>query len=299
MGKKSSSAPKMDPRVGIAMEKQAQVAERQQQWYEQEVYPWLQYQTQQQNKWSAQDRALAEQNTKFWQDYATAQTDRLNAMSDEFYNRWKEDYKPIEDSLIADAERYNSSAEAERQAGLAIADTQTAQSASRQAANMQMQQYGINPTAGAYQAANRQMDLMNTAARAAAANQARSAAEALGWQKKSQVASLGQGYIGNALNAANSATSVATGTGGLAQNSLNQQSAFGQLGTANISNLANVGLNSYQSLSNAWGQYGNLAMQASNYNMNAWQANQQASANATSGIVGAIGTVGTIAATAI
>lgn len=300
MGKKSSSsAPKLDPRVGEAMQKQAEIAERQQNWYENEIYPWLRQQTNLQNEWSQEDRRLAQQNQSFWQNYATEQTDRLNAMSDEFYNRWKENYLPIENALLADAKNYNTSAEAERQAGEMLADSKNAFAQQRQAQNMQMQAYGINPTAGAYQGQNRALDLQQSAMAAAAANQARTAARELGWNKQMQVAALGQQYIGNSLNSAQAATSAGTSAGGLSSQYLGQQSAFGQLGTQNITNLANVGLNSYQSLSNAWGQYGNLGMQASNYNLSAWGQQQQAQANSAAGIGSMVGAGVTTAAIAI
>lgn len=299
MGKKSDDAPELDPRIGIAMEKQAEVAERQQAWYEKEIYPWLRQQTAIQNQYAKEDRFLAKQNQQFWQDYATEQTDRLNAMSDEFYNRWKTQYVPIEDSLIAEAKRYNTSAEAERQASEMLADSRNAFASQRQQQAMQMQAYGINPTAGAYQGQNRALDLQQAAYSAAAANQARTAARELGWNKRAQVAALGQQYIGNALNASNAATNAGSSAGGLSSQYLGQQSAFGQLGTQNISNLANVGLNSYQALSNAWGQYGNLAMQASNYNLSAWGQQQQASAQSSAGIGSMIGAGVTTAAIAI
>ena len=292
MGKKSSSsAPAIDPAVGQALQQQNALLQQQQNWYENDIYPWLMQQTEKQNEYSEADRALAMQNYQFWQNMATEQTERANAMSDEFYNRWKEEYLPIEDALLADAKNYNTSAEAERQAAYAIGDATTAYAAQKQALNQQLAQYGVNPTSGAYAAQNRAMDVNQAAVRAAAANQARSAARELGWNKQMQVAALGQQYIGNALNATNTGTSAAGTYGGLAGNSLSQGNTYGQQGTANITNLANVGLNSYQSLQNGWGQYGNLGMQASNYNLNAWNAQQQAQAQQSAGIGNAIGTV--------
>lgn len=293
MGKKSSSsAPSIDPAVGQAMMKQAELAERQDRWMQNEIYPWLQQQTEKQNEYSEADRAMALQNYQFWQNMATEQTERANAMSDEFYNRWKENYLPIENALLADAKNYNTSAEAERQAAYAIGDATTAYAAQKQALNQQLAQYGVNPTSGAYAAQNRAMDVNQAAVRAAAANQARSAAKELGWNKQMQVAALGQQYIGNALNATNTGTSAAGTYGGLAGNSLNQGNTYGQQATSNITNLANVGLNSYQSLQNGWGQYGNLGMQASNYNLNAWNAQQQAQSQQFGAIGNFLGTVG-------
>ena len=180
MGKKSSSsAPAVDPAVGQALQQQAALAQQQQNWMETEIYPWLQQQTQKQNEYSEADRAMAMQNYQFWQNMASEQTERANAMSDEFYNRWKENYLPIENALLADAKNYNTSAEAERQAAYAIGDATTAYNVQKQALNQQLAQYGVNPTSGAYAAQNRAMDVNQAAVRAAAANQARSAAREL------------------------------------------------------------------------------------------------------------------------
>lgn len=278
MGKKSShqSAPPVDPRVGEAMAKQAALAEKQQDWYETEIYPWMRQQAHKQNEYAEADRRFAKENAYWWRDYAKNQSDRLNERSDVFYNRWKDVYKPVEDTLVADAARYNTSAEAERQAGYGIADTTAAFAKQRQQANMQAQAYGINPTAGAYQAQNRAMDIQQAAAASAAANQARAAAQALGWQKKSQVAALGQQYIGNSLNASGVSNNSAATGGGLANQSVGQASGFGQLGMQNIGQLANVGLQSYQALQNAWGQYGQMGLGVSNHNLQAHQLDQQA-----------------------
>lgn len=297
MGKKSSSsAPAVDPRVGIAMEKQADILERQQAWYENEIYPWMREQTLLQNQYAEDDRQFSRENALWWRDLAKQQYDKQEARADEYYNRWKETYKPIEDQLVADVNRYNTSAEAERQAQLAIGDYASAYAQQKQAQNMQMQAMGLNPTSGAYQAQNRAMAFNQAGIEAAAANQARQAAEALGWQKRTQLAALGQQYIGNSQAQQGLANSGAQGAGQLANQSIGQASQFGQLGTQNIGQLANVGLQSYQALSNGWGQYGNLGMQVSNYNQNAWAQQQQAKSQAAAGIGGAIGAIGTAAA---
>lgn len=297
MGKKSSSsAPAVDPRVGIAMEKQADILERQQAWYENEIYPWMREQTLLQNQYAEDDRQFSRENALWWRDLAKQQYDKQEARADEYYNRWKETYKPIEDQLVADVNRYNTSAEAERQAQLAIGDYASAYAQQKQAQNMQMQAMGLDPTSGAYQAQNRAMAFNQAGIEAAAANQARQAAEALGWQKRTQLAALGQQYIGNSQAQQGLANSGAQGAGQLANQSIGQASQFGQLGTQNIGQLANVGLQSYQALSNGWGQYGNLGMQVSNYNQNAWAQQQQAKSQAAAGIGGAIGAIGTAAA---
>ena len=280
MGKKSSgSAPAIDPAVGQALQKQNELLEQQQQWYQDEIYPWMKNQAGLQNENAKWDRDVAYQNYQFWQNLAKEQYDKQNERSDEQYNRWKTVFKPMEDSLVQDAERYNTSAEAERQAALAIGDVATQAANARQAQNMQMQAYGINPTAGAYQAQNRAMQFQQAGLQASAANQARQAAEALGWQKRAQVAALGQNYINNANAATQLGNQGASTYGGQASNALGQAAGYGQVGLNNIGQVANVGLNSYNSLQNGWGQYGQLGLGASNYNLNAWNAQTQNQTN--------------------
>ena len=75
---------------------------------------------------------------------------------------------------------------------------------------------------------------------------------------------------------------------GMASNSSTQQ-------LSNIGGLAATGLQSYQTLSNAWGQYGNMAMDQYKGQLSAWQAQQQANASRSNGIMGAIGTIGGVA----
>lgn len=304
MGKKGGSTTvKQDPRVGAAMEKEAALAEKQQNWYENEIYPWMKEQTAIQNQYSEEDRALAKQNQQFWQNYAQTQADKYNGYADEYHNRWKNSYVPVENSLIAQANQYNTNAEAERQAGLAIGDYASAFENQRNQQNMQLQQYGINPTSGAYAAANRAMNLQQAGMSAYAANAARSAADALGWNRKLQVAQLGQNYI-NATNSAGQVANSTVGTAGsLASGYGTQSNSYGQRGLSNIGKLFSTGLSSYQGLQNAWGNYGNLGVNQTNQNLKIaeMQQNQEnAESAATGSALGSVAAIGgSIAAVAV
>ena len=296
MGKKSaSSAPAVDKSVGIAMQKMADVNERQQEWYENTAYPWLKSQTEYTNQQNDRYQSMLEQNYNYWQDYATKQADRSNAITDELWSRYKEKYVPVEDALIKEADEYNTSAEAERQAGLAIADTQANYLSQRRALQQNMAQYGISPTSGQYLAQQNALNVNQAAARAAAANQARTAAQELGWTKKYQVAALGQ----NTLNLTGTMSQNATNTGAsAASSSINSAASINQSSLSNVQNFANIGLNSYSTMANAWGNYGNLGMQVSEYNANNYWNQQSQNANATSGIMGGVATVGSAIAVA-
>lgn len=292
MGKKSSSS-SLPPEFGEAMKKQAELAEYQQKWFEEEMYPWLKEQTNIANENAALDREWNKENAEFWQQYAQTNTDRANAIADEYRERQEEYFQPIEDKLIAEAKRYNDGVEAERQAGYAIGDVASSFASQRRANAMRAQAYGVNPTSGAYQSQQRALDLQQASLSAAAANQARNAAQQLGWQKNMQVAALGDKYLGAAQNMYQIGNQTAQTGGGLSQNAANQSSTLGQIPLQNWNNYANIGLNSYQSLQNAWSNIGNQALQG-------WQAQknvEQANASSSGALGGAIiGTVGTVAA---
>ena len=292
MGKKSSST-KLPKEYGEAMKMQAQVAQQQQDWYENVMYPWLKEQTEIANQNADKDREWNKQNAEWWQNYAKENTDRANAKADEYYDRFKNEFQPIEDKLIADAAKYDEGVEAERQAGYAIGDIASSFASQRRASNMRAQAYGVNPTSGAYQAQQRQMDLQQASLSAAAANQARNAAQQLGWDKKMQLANLGGKYIGAAQGMYQTGNQTAQTGGNLSQNAGNQSAQMGQVGLGNTQNFANIGLNSYSSLQNAWGNVANQALQG-------WQAQKQVEANnqaSAGGLMGGvIGAVGTVAA---
>ena len=292
MGKKSSST-KIPASVGEAMKQQAAVAQQQQDWMENEMFPWLQEQANISNENAEKDREFNQANAEWWQNYAQENADKLNEKADWYFDRFQNTYAPIEDSLIKDMERYNDGVEAERQAGYAIGDIASSFATQRRSNAMRAQAYGINPTSGAYQAQQRAMDLQQASLSAAAANQARNAAQQLGWQKKLQVAGLGDKYIGAAQGMYQTGNQTASTGGSLSQNAANQASSLGGVGFNNAQAMANIGLQSYGSLQNAWGNVANTGLQA-------WQAQQQIAANnqanQSSMIGGVIGTVGTVAA---
>ena len=297
MGKKSSSsAPAVDPAVGIAMNRMADINERQQKWYENTAYPWLKEQTQYTNQQNEKYQAMLTKNYDFWQNYATDQAKRSNEITDSLWNRYRTQYQPVEDALIKEASNYNTNAEAQRQAGLAVADTQANYLSQRRALQQNMAQYGLSPTSGQYLAQQNALNINQAAARAAAANQARTAAQQLGWTKKYQVAALGQ----NMLNLTGQMSQNASNTGAqAANNAINSAANLNQSNLGNIQNFTNIGLNSYSSMANAWGNYGKLGMDVSEYNANNYWNQQSQKSQGMASTLGAVGTIGAGVAVAI
>ena len=293
MGKKSSSsAPAVPKEVGIAMEKQAAVAEKQQAFWEDTMFPWMKDSTEQQN---ALQEKLVDQylsDSDWYRNYTTEQTNKTNAIRDEFYRHWKEDYSPIEAGLIDKAQTFKSDAYAEQQAQAAIGDVSAQYANQRQQQALNMSKYGIDPSSGQFMGQMNALGINQAAATAAASNNARQAAIQLGWDKSLQLANLGIQYAG-ITNNATSGVNQTLGTGSSAiNNALGGASGASTQQLQNLSGLNQAGLGSYQALSNAWGQYGNLAMDQYQGQLSAWQAQQQAKASGSSGIMGAIGTVG-------
>ena len=296
MGKKSSSsAPAVPKEVGIAMERQAAVAERQQDWMENTIMPWYMDSTEKQNALQEKLVNSSLEDAEWWRDYTKTQTDKANAIRDEYYDNWKNDYKPIENKLISDAQKFNTDAYAEQQAQAAIGDVASQYANQRQQTALNMSKYGIDPSAGQFMGQMNALGINQAAATAAASNAARQAAVQLGWDKNLQLANLGIQYAG-ITNNATSGVNQSAGTGGTGtNNSMGMASNSSTQQLSNIGGLAATGLQSYQTLSNAWGQYGNMAMDQYKGQLSAWQAQQQANASRSNGIMGAIGTIGGVA----
>lgn len=292
MGKKGgSSAPAVPKEVGIAQMKMADVAERQQKWYEEELYPWYKDSTEKQNALQEKLVDSSLEDAEWWRDYTKTQTDKANAIRDSYYDHWKNDYVPIENQLISDAQKFNTDAYAEQQAQMAIGDVASQYANQRQQTALNMSKYGIDPSSGQFMGQMNALGINQAAASAAASNAARQAAVQLGWDKNLQLANLGIQYAGITNNATSGVNqSAGTGSSGV-NNSMGMASNSSTQQLSNIGGLASTGLQSYQTLSNAWGQYGNLAMDQYKGQLSAWQAQNQAKANRSGGIWGAIGTV--------
>lgn len=299
MGKKSSSsAPSIPKEVGIAQLKMAETAERQQDWMENTIMPWYMESTEKQN---ALQEKLTNQylsDSEWYRKFTTEQTDKANAIRDEYYDHWKNDYKPIEQGLIDKAIKFNEPAYAEQQAQAAIGDVASQYANQRQQTAMNMSKLGIDPSSGQFMGQMNALGINQAAATAAASNAARQAAVQLGWDKNLQLANLGIQYAG-ITNNATSGVNQTLGTGSSAvNNSLGGASNSSTQQLQNIGGLATTGLQSYQTLSNAWGQYGNLANQTYQNQLSAWQAQQQAKSNSSAGIGSLVGSVATTAAVA-
>lgn len=153
------------------------------------------------------------------------------ALGDEYAERTRTVFNPLEDSIVRDAQNFDTEAERERLAGMAIGDVTLAGANARAMGERALTRSGINPNDGAYAA---HQDSTNTAlalGQADAANRSRSSAMTLGRALKMDAAALGRGLPGSSATAASLAmnqgnSSVANAGGALAPGQ-NAQIALG------------------------------------------------------------------------
>lgn len=117
-------------------------------------------------------------------------------LSKKYDDRYWNTQVPLEDSLISEANNYDTDAERERMAGQANADVRTQFGASREQMMRDMASRGVDPgSPSAYMAAG-SMGAREAASAAAAMNKTREAARSMGWAKKLDAASLAKGLPG-------------------------------------------------------------------------------------------------------
>lgn len=267
-------APSPDPNIGIAQREMSALAKEQYNYFKFNIWPQMQ---------SESERQTAAGIKTQEQQYQAGE--KQLALSDEYLNRMRNKFYPLQDQLLQEAKQYSAEGEQQRQAALAIGDVRDQFANTRQQNAMQMASYGINPSSGRFAGMQNANQVMEAATGAAAATKARSAAEQLGWAKRMDVQGLGQGLAGN------------------------QSTAMGLGLNAGTSSLAagNTGLNAYGALGNSvsqgiggamqgWQGVGNLGVQSYNTQVNAWGQQQQANAQQSSAFGSTLGSLAGAAA---
>jgi hypothetical protein len=115
--------------------------------------------------------------------------------------RYETVFQPLEDQLIAEAERYQSPEEIARQRAKAVQDVQSAGDAKRASAMRRLESYGVDPTELRYQALDKQARVEETAMAALAANQADERTREIGRNLRAQAIDVGTGVRAAGQNA--------------------------------------------------------------------------------------------------
>lgn len=269
-GKGDSKPPAPDPKIGEAYERLSQLAEQQWDTFMQEIWPEIRA-----------SQAKADTRADEQWEMSRRIGERLEQEAIEDRTRYKETFEPLIDEAVDEARRFNTAEEQERQAALSMGDVTAAFDRNRQAQEMMMRSYGIDPTSGVAMGVNNSSGAMEAAMRAAAATRARTAAEQLGWAKRADAIALGQGLP--AQSVAN--TQLALGAG-------QQAAAIGSLPFQNQMNAAGALTDAQNNRMAGWQTVGNMAQQQYQSQLDAWRAQQQARAQESAGWGSALGALG-------
>lgn len=160
-------------------------------------------------------------------------------------------FRPVEQSLVAEAMRESTPEYYEQYAQKAVAAQQAAQAGAQGTTERNLASMGVNPNSGAWASAQRGLQMNNAAGKGAVANEARDKAEALGWAKKAEVTGLGKGLVG----AGQASYGLATGANSAAAGTSNQATltAGSTLGTP-----TQWGSQAMQGTGAVLGAYGNI-----------------------------------------
>jgi hypothetical protein len=145
-----------------------------------------------------------------------AQREQMGQARD-YYNYMRDTYRPLERSVVADAQRFNTEAYRNELASKAAADAGRAFGISQQQNARAAAAMGINPNSGRFAGMQNATGLQQAAARAAAMTGARSQAEQMGYARKLDAAGLGRGLSGASAAAYGGATNAGSAAGMNAQ----------------------------------------------------------------------------------
>jgi len=145
-----------------------------------------------------------------------AQAEQMQQARD-YYNYQTDTFRPLERSIVQDAERFNTEAYREQLASQAAADAGRAFGISQQQNQRAMASMGVNPNSGRFAGMQNATGLQQAAARANAMTGTRQQAEQMGYARQLDAAGLGRGLAGASLGAYGGATGAGTAAGQSAQ----------------------------------------------------------------------------------
>lgn len=145
-----------------------------------------------------------------------AQNEQM-AQARDYYNYQRDTYRPLERSIVADAQRFNTEAYRNQLAGQAAADAGRAFGISQQQNQRAMASMGVNPNSGRFAGMQNATGLQQAAVRANAMTGARRQAEQMGYARQLDAAGLGRGLAGASAAAYGGASSAGSMAGQNAQ----------------------------------------------------------------------------------
>lgn len=137
--------------------------------------------------------------------------DQQRQISGEYHTRNKTVFWPLEDTIVKDANEFDTPERREAEAAKSVADVGVQIDGERQAMVRNQQRMGVNPSSGNALAVGNQMSLAAASAKGAAATGARDRIETQGFARKIDAASLGRGLASAQATAASTATQAGDG----------------------------------------------------------------------------------------
>lgn len=145
-----------------------------------------------------------------------AQDEQMSQARD-YYDYQKSVYRPLERSIVADAQQFNTEAYRNQVASQAAADAGVAFGLSQQQNQRAMASMGVNPNSGRFAGMQNATGLQQAALRANAMTGARRQAEQMGYARQLDAAGLGRGLAGASIAAYGGANQAGSMAGGNAQ----------------------------------------------------------------------------------
>ena len=179
-----------------------------------------------------------------------AQSEQMDQARD-YYNYQRDTYRPLERSIVADAQRFNTEAYRDQLAGQAAADAGRAFGISQQQNQRAMASMGVNPNSGRFAAQQNASGLQQAAMRANAMTGARNQATQMGYARQLDAAGLGRGLAGASLGAYGGASSAGSMAGQNAQSAGQNYMGNMAIGSGTIANGQQMGLSGLSSVLNA------------------------------------------------
>jgi len=184
------------------------------------------------------------------QQQMQAQSEQM-AQARDYYNYQRDTYRPLEQSIVADANNFNTEAYRQEMAGKAAADTGRAFGISQQQNQRAMSSMGVNPNSGRFAGMQQASGLQQAAVSANAQTNARTQAQQMGYARKLDAAGLGRGLAGASSAAYGGASGAGSMAGGNAQSAGQNYMGNMAIGSGTIANGQQMGLSGLSSVLNA------------------------------------------------
>lgn len=266
--KGGGSAPSPDPNIGIAAREEIKLGR-----------DWLNFAKDQFDVGNERQNKLDDLNSRVIEQ-ALATQDETNQWAREDRERYKSVFQPLQDEFIQKAREYDTPEKQEEMAAEARADVAQGARQAQEANTRTMASMGINPNSGRFQGVSRAQDTVTALASAGAANNARQQTRDRALALTADAVNMGSGLpsstaaaYGLGLNAGSSAAGTALGGEG------NWRGNIGIMNTGYSGAMQGIGMGA------------NILNQQYQNQLNAWTAQQQASAANSAGLMSGLGTI--------